>query len=153
MLAFSPGLPCKSNFFVLGAARPATAGTRLRGRLVNPNKCTIGRTRRAGQHLPGQFRVHKTTQKMPLRQQLQEEHPTRLAIRMLGLLPTATRLPLSGSQKSEGTKGKSPTGPCKPRRLVSFFHFFSKKNCGSFRKIIACNSLTWGKEGQGNERN
>ena len=81
----------------------------------------------------------KQRKKMPQRQPLQEEHPIRLAIRMLGLLPTSPRLPLSSSQKREGTKDKSPTGPCKPRRLVSFFHFFSKKNCGSFRKIIAWN--------------
>jgi hypothetical protein len=58
---------------------------------------------------------------------LKKEKATLDAVHLLA--QTAVLDAIEGrSKKSEGSNAKCPTGPCKPRRLVYFLHFFSKKN-------------------------
>jgi hypothetical protein len=137
VLTFSPGLACKSTFFVLCAAHPASVRLLLHRRLVNTNKCTLGRKRRAGLQFSGQLRADKTTQTNATDTTAAGGAPEQTYHRHLRPLIRRDAFAMRGGGKKRRVKCKSPTGPCKPRRLVSFLHFFSKKNFGSFENFIA----------------
>jgi hypothetical protein len=82
--------------------------------------------RRAGLQFSGQLRADKTTQTNSTDTTAAGGAPEQTYHRHLRPLMRRDAFAIEGQSKSEGSNAKVRRGPCKPRRLVSFLHFFQK---------------------------